>query len=290
MVLKKRDKRDDFTMEDNAGLNFILDGVVKQGSIPDQLNTGSGMAAYEVLRIIRGVPLFYQDHYDRMKSTFGSIGSQLEMTAQQLKRDIKLLLVTNGTDICNVKVVVFEKDGNQRQLLYISKSYYPSEEEADTGVKTGLFQRERNNPNAKLLNHEYKAAVNAKITEGGYFEVILVDSAGRITEGSKSNMFLVKNSNIFTAPGDFVLKGITRKYVFEACRNAGYEVIEQFVDADRLSQVDGAFLSGTSIKVLPIARIDNITLKSSANPVVAAVRREYNQLIEKYIDENVKIC
>lgn len=276
-------------MEDHTGHYFILNGVTKEALIPVQLDTVSGKAAYEVLRIIRGVPLFYQDHYDRMKGTFGAIGRPLEMTAVQLKKDIKKLLASNKTDNCNVKVVVFEEEGNQRQLVYISKSYYPSEEEADAGVKTGLFQLERCNPNAKLLNQAYKDAVNAKIHEGGYFEVILVDSAGRITEGSRSNTFLVKDSNIFTAPGGFVLQGITRKYVFEACRNAGFEVIEQFVDADSLPQVDGAFLSGTSIKVLPIATIDNITLNSSANPVVAAVRREYNKLLEKYIDENVKI-
>lgn len=276
-------------MEDHAGHYFILNGATKEASIPVRLDTVSGKAAYEVLRIIRGVPLFYQDHYDRMKGTFGAIGHPLEMTAEQLRKDIMKLLAANKTDNCNVKVVVFEEEGNQRQLVYISKSYYPSEEEADAGVKTRLFQLERRNPNAKLLNQAYKDAVNAKIHEGGYFEVILVDSAGRITEGSRSNTFLVKDSNIFTAPGGFVLQGITRKYVFKACRNAGFEVIEQFVDADSLSQVDGAFLSGTSIKVLPIATIDNITLNSSANPVVAAVRREYNKLLEKYIDENVKI-
>lgn len=276
-------------MEDLTGRCLILDGSVTETSIPVQVDTASGKTAYEVLRIIKGVPLFYQDHYDRMKGTFEAIGRPLEMTAGQLKEDIKNLLAANKTDICNVKVVVFDEDNKQKQLVYISKSYYPSEEEADAGIKTGLFQIERHNPNAKIINQAYKDAVNAKIQKGGYFEVILVDSLGRVTEGSKSNAFFVKDGGIFTAPGEFVLKGITRKYVFEACRNAGFKVIEQFVEADSLSRVDGAFLSGTSIKVLPIKSIDNITLNSSANPVVAEVRREYNKLLEKYINENIGI-
>lgn len=276
-------------MEDNAGFYYVLNGGVQESSNPLRVDTASGKAAYEVLRVIKGVPLFYQDHYDRMKGTFEAIGRPLEMSAGLLKEYIKKLLTANQTNSCNVKVVVFEKEGELKQLAYISKSYYPSEEEADAGVKTGLFQMERKNPNAKLLNQTYKDAVYAKINAGGYFEVLLVDSSGRITEGSKSNTFFVKNDKIHTAPGESVLKGITRKYVFEACRNAGFEVIEQFVDANSLSQIDGAFLSGTSIKVLPIATIDNITLNSSVNPVVSAVRREYNRLLEKYIDENVNI-
>lgn len=276
-------------MEDHAGFYLILDGSVNEASIPFQVDTASGKAAYEVLRVIRGVPLFFEDHYNRMNGTFGAIGKPLEMTVGQLRENIKKLLAANKTDSCNVKVVVFDEGGKQRQLLYVSKSYYPSEKETDIGVKTGLFHIERQNPNAKLLNQNYKDAVSTKIREGGYFEVILVDSSGRVTEGSRSNTFFVKAGNIFTAPGGYVLKGITRKYVIDACRNAGFEVIEQFVDADSLSQVDGAFLSGTSIKVLPIATIDSITLDSSANPVIAAVRREYNKLLEKYIDENVKL-
>jgi len=276
-------------MEDQAGRYYILDGAVREASEPVRVETASGRTAYEVIRIIRGVPLFYQDHYDRIKATFKSIGLPLEMDAGQLTDDMKKLLKVNGLSNCNVKAVLFDEAGKQRKLIYISRSYYPSEEEASRGVKAGLFRIERQNPNAKLINQTYKDAVNKKIQEGGYFEVLLVDSLGRITEGSKSNAFFVKGNKIFTAPGQFVLKGITRKYVFEACKSAGFEVVEEFIGADSLVQADGAFFSGTSIKVLPIRTIDEIILNSSENAVVSAVRREYDRLLEKYIEEYVKI-
>lgn len=274
-------------MEDNAGFYLNFNGVIQEASIPIKMDTSSGKAAYEVLRIIKGVPLFYQEHYDRMDKTYRSIGQSLKLSAGQLKDNIKELLIANKNDSCNVKVVVFHEDGEQRQLVYICKSHYPSEHEIEAGVRTGLFRIVRQNPNAKLINQAYKDAVNAKMLEGGYFEVILTDSADRLTEGSRSNLFIVKGENIVTAPGDFVLKGITRRYVFEACRNAGFEVTEQFVCADGLSDMDGAFLSGTSIKVLPVSKIDNIDLNSSVNPVITAVRLEYDKLLEKYIDDNV---
>ena len=274
-------------MEDNAGKFYVLDDALKDASDFIQVDTKSGRTAYEVIRIIKGVPLFYQDHFDRMKGTFEAIDRPLEMDAGQLKKAMKKLLQANEEENCNVKVVVFDEKGQQRKLAYISRSHYPSEEEANKGVKAGLFKIERQNPNAKLINQAYKDAVNAKIKEGGYFEVLLEDNLGRITEGSKSNAFFVKGNSIFTAPGQFVLKGITRKYVFEACKNAGFEVVENFIDAESLCQVEGAFFSGTSIKVLPIKTIGNNTINSSANPVVAAVRREYDQLLEKYIEEYV---
>lgn len=275
-------------MDDNSGQYFMIGEEIREASEMPDVDMASGKTAYEVLRIIDGVPLFYLDHYERMKSTIEAVGRTLDIGAARLQENIKKLLSANGLINCNVKIIAYEEHGKQRYIAYNSKSYYPSEAEADIGVRTGLLQIERQNPNAKLLNKAYKDAVSSKIKECGYFEVILVDSSGRITEGSKSNAFFVKGRTVCTAPGEAVLKGITRKYVIEACRNAGFEVIEQFVEAKDIAGVDGAFLSGTSIKVLPVKLIDGVELNSPGNPVVAAVRREYNEILEKYIENNVK--
>ncbi len=278
-------------MEDNAGKYVVYNGMIKEYSdeIGYDLARISGKAAYEVIRIINRVPLFFEDHYNRLKGTFDAMGKQLNMTYSQLGENIHILLDKSGEINCNVKVVIFDEEAGQQQFVYISKSYYPTEKDADVGVKTGIFMIERSNPNAKILNKSYKDAVSQRIADGGFFEVILADNKGRLTEGSKSNLFFVKGGRILTAPGEYVLRGITRKYVFEACYNAGCEVVEEFIAADEISLIEGAFLSGTSIKVLPIKSIDQLELNSSSNAVIYAVRREYNTILEKYIEEHVKI-
>ncbi len=288
-------------MKDNSGKYIVLDGMVKDASDVVSVDSISGRTAYEVLRIIRGVPLFFEDHYERLKGTINAIviSSAIEpdrstdndyiINANQMKENIMKLLAANEADMCNVKIVISEIGGLVRQMIYISKSHYPTQEEIDTGVKTGLLRIERHNPNAKVLNQGYMDAVSAKMKEDIYYELLLVDSSGRITEGSKSNAFFVRDGSVYTAPGEYVLKGITRKYVFEACERAGYQVFEQFVDANDLSDVEAAFLSGTSIKVLPISTVDHIELNSSVNPVIAAIRREYDSLLEKYIEINGKL-
>lgn len=282
--------RDDI-MEDNAGKYVVHNGVVKEWAELDNIDSQklTGRAAYEVVRIIDGVPLFCEDHYERLKSTFKAIGTHLDLTESQLADNIRKLLNKSGNRNCNVKVVILNKTRSQEQLIYISKSYYPTETEFSSGVRTGLLQIERKNPNAKIFNKAYKDAVEKKLLEGGFFEVILVDNEGRITEGSKSNLFVIKNGKIVTAPGEFVLKGITRKYVFEACRNAGFDVEEEFVGADEIDEIEGCFLSGTSIKVLPVRSIDDIALNSADNPVISAIRQEYDKILGEYIEMHVKL-
>lgn len=278
-------------MEDNAGRYVIHNGIIKESSEVSYIDSQkmSGRAAYEVIRIIDGVPLFFEDHYDRLKSTFKTVGKHLDLSDSQLADDIKKLLGKSGRINCNVKTVIFDENQRQEWVVYISKSYYPTEAEYSSGVRTGLLQIERENPNAKILNKAYKDSVEKKIREGGYFEVILVDSEGRITEGSKSNLFFIKSGRIVTAPGESVLKGITRKYVFKACRNAGFDVEEEFVRSDEIGAVDGCFLSGTSIKVLPVRSIDGIVLDSANKPVITAVMREYDRIIREYIERHVNL-
>ncbi len=276
-------------MVDNIGLFVLSNGSLTEADYIENNGFGAGTVVYEVMRIIRGVPLFYMDHFNRMKHSVNAVGRELFVTSEQLREDIKKLLSVNKTDCCNVKVLVLGNGGTEERLVYISKSYYPTQAQVDAGVKTGLFQIERQNPNAKILNKSYKEAVENRIKEGSFFEVLLSDSQGRITEGSKSNVFFVKDGCVLTAPGEYVLKGITRQYVLEACRNAGFEVIEKFVEVGSLDKVDAAFLSGTSIKVLPIKTVDALVLDSSKNRIVSAVRREYDRILEKYVEENVNI-
>lgn len=278
-------------MDDNAGLYLIHNGTLKEYT--DEVGRGidqiTGRAAYEIIRIIDGVPLFFRDHYDRLAGTLSNVGRKLDMSFAQMSENIHMLLEKTGEENCNIKVSVFYEAGSRHQLTYISKSYYPSEEETNAGVKTGLLRLERENPNTKIINKAYKEAVTQKIEEDGLFEVLLVDGRGRLTEGSRSNLFFVRDKKVLTAPGESVLRGITRKYVIEACLNAGFEVIEQFVEEDEVGQSDGAFLSGTSIKVLPIRSVDGLELRSPQNSVIAAVRREYDEILKKYIDKHVKI-
>jgi branched-chain amino acid aminotransferase len=74
----------------------------------------------------------------------------------------------------------------------------------------------------------------------------------------------------------------------KACSMAGYNVIEEFVGEKELSKIEGAFLSGTSIKVLPIASIEGMAYSPDV-PAVNAIRKEYDRLVKKYIEKNVNI-
>ena len=96
---------------------------------------------------------------------------------------------------------------------------------AGAGVRGGLNvvtagtpipQRESLSPRVKSLN--YLAHILAKIEgiHAGADEVLMLDSAGAVAEGSGQNLFVVKNGQLRTPPPYAgILKGVTRDIVIE---------------------------------------------------------------------------
>lgn len=282
--------------QDNIGQYAIVDGLIlESASIKETEPDQEATLVYEVIRLIDGVPLFFEEHYARMQasvqavldSTYGSDSQSPGMIEESALLDqIQSLAKANGLTHCNVKFIDEIVHGRQSITGYISKSYYPSMEEVGKGVPTGLLYLERENPNLKILVQAYKDKVNHLKAEQGYYEVLLVDRQDYLTEGSASNLFFVIDQKIWTAPGHTVLKGITRSHVIEACQNAGFEVVEELVSVKDLDQIQGLFLSGTSPKVLPISSIDGKAYPSAQLPAIQAIREEYDRILAHYIQSH----
>lgn len=270
-------------MIDNVGAMYITNDSIEPVEKMPGFAMGNARNVYEVVRIIRGIPLFFEDHYLRLKNSLDLLGEEIKLSQRELKKQMEKLVSANRLKDCNVRLVVYLSGEEQNYIMYISKSYYPGNEEIEKGVKTSLLQLERENPNIKIGNEEYKELVARKIKEKDVFEVLLVNETGKITEGSKSNVFFVNGSRVFTTPGEYVLKGVTRQKIILVCKMLELELIETLISVDSLKDIEGAFLSGTSIKALPIADIDRHSYNSGAHPTITAIIEQYNKLIEDYI-------
>jgi len=271
---------------DNKGRFFIFNSKVEAAQKLEQIRAGMGNAVYEVIRIIDGVPLFLEDHYIRLTGSLSLLGFGVSITVDGLREQIDTLVCANEEHNCNIKIIVYAGHPSNQYLLYVSSSYYPTCEEIEKGVKVSLFEWERNSPNIKLLNKNYKDEVGKYMQDTGSFEALLVNTEGKITEGSRSNAFFVKGCKVYTAPGEYVLKGVTRKYVIDTCMKLGMEVVETLADIHLLDKFEGLFISGTSIKVLPVYDVGGHQYKSGTHPSIVSVRDQFNKLIDDYIMEH----
>lgn len=241
---------------------------------------------YEVIRIIGGIPVFLEDHLDRLYHSARLTGMGQLPDPVLLTEMIKEYVSTQKLITGNIKLSFSYNDLSTEpkfELNFITH-YYPIQKEYTKGVKVGLLYADRPIPQAKVQNSGIRDLANKVIMDNNLFEVLLIDSEGNITEGSRSNVFFIKNEILYSAPTDKILQGITRIKVLQLCENAGIRVIETAIPANTLVQYEAAFLTGTSSKVLPISSIDQVVYKTDL-ALLIKLQHLYDQLIENYLLE-----
>jgi len=257
---------------------YICDGVISSKEFSEELVTSKGVTLYEVIRVIKGVPLFIEEHLERLESSAKLTNITLKYDNLEIKRQIKLLIEKNKVLEGNVKII-FNHDDKDNFYAYFIKHKYPTEEMYIKGVETILYHGERETPNAKVINKTFRKKVDERIAAAGVFEAILVDDNGNITEGSKSNIFMVKGKGIITAPIKDVLPGVTRNIIIKLVKSLNFNVIEKNINYKDIFKMDAVFITGTSPKVLPISKIDETNFISTKNAIVIKIISEYDNLI-----------
>ncbi|WML35522.1 aminotransferase class IV [Clostridium sp. OS1-26] len=261
---------------------YIYNNEIKACEQFDDNLLKGGKSLYEVIRIIDGKPLFLHKHLTRLENSSNITNLQIWFSKDEIKNKIFELIESNKIDIGNVKIV-FKFDNVNSFFAYFVRHHYPRDEDYKNGVKTVLYHGERENPNAKIININFRAAVDKEVKEKNAYEAILVNKKGYITEGSKSNIFMIKGNNVITAPLVDVLPGITRAVIMELCTEIGFQVSEKNVHYSDVKDLEGMFISGTSPKVLPISRVDDIEFNSVNNKAILEIMKKYNEVVQEDI-------
>ena len=103
-----------------------------------------------------------------------------------------------------------------------------------------------------------------------------------ITEGSRSNIFFLRDGILTTAPDEKVLNGITRKYILDICRENAIKVVFRCIPAGSIREYDAVFMTGTSPMVLPFCCIGEVNFRVDF-PLIEKLRRLYLEKAEESI-------
>jgi branched-chain amino acid aminotransferase len=270
---------DDFYFD---GTGFRTSGLLDAGTFQEG-------DFYEVLRVMDGICLFVTDHLNRLRESVTLSGlTQLPDTARI--RDIIVQLISlNKLEAGNIKLVWKAQPGGEQALYAFCIPFsYPGRELYVTGVPTALYKARRLNPNVKRLVPSFQDSLQRFIAEKNVYEALLADEQDRILEGSRSNVFFIRDAAVFTAPGDRVLKGITRMKVIDLCNNLNICLIENAVSINHLIGMEGVFITGTSPKILPVCRIDDREYRTG-HPLLNKLITGYDSLIREEIERQGRL-
>ncbi len=273
-------------MIDCKGTYFIKDGHLFPVDMAEVLPTDA-ILIYEVTRVIHGVCLFMEDHYNRLVNSARLAGIPLKMTEGAFADEIQTLIQANEIATGNLKILVQYGNGKEGAFFYLIQHAYPTPEDYLFGVKTDFLLAERNLPHAKSVQQRLRDEANSAIRGSSLFEVILVNSEKQILEGSRTNIFFVKGTEFYTPPTEFVLPGITRQKVMECLAELKFPCVEKSIIMNEIASYDAVFLTGTSPKVLPVLSIGKQKFEIQHQPV-RQLMNAYDEKIEAYIKNRAR--
>ena len=255
---------------------YIVDyKIVKTGN--NEMVSPEG-EIYEVIRISDGIPLFIKDHILRFFNSARLAGLTIRLKAGEIEKQINRLIIANGVTYGNIRFSFSE----EFRAFFIPHKY-PSENDYLTGVECGLLFTERKNPHAKTVIENVRGSADNILKEGKYYEVLLVNPENHVTEGSRSNVFFVKDNRFFTPSSSDVLPGTTRKRVISLIRESGWTLNEIKISTADLSLFEAAFITGTSPKVLPIRKIENHSFDTN-HALLRELMKKYDGLVTEYLN------
>ena len=108
-----------------------------------------------------------------------------------------------------------------------------------------------------------------------------------MTEGTTSNSFIVSKENIiYTHPkNEFILGGVTRDTVIQIANENGLKVVESSFSCESIKSCKEAFLTSTTVGVLPVTNIDKrIVSEGKIGKITKNLMKLYNQHLSKQLN------
>jgi len=225
-----------------------------------------GDGVYELIRTYHGTIFHLQEHIRRLYKSLEKIEISINETPSQLERIVQTGVEKSGYK--ETKIYIQVTRGAAPRLHAFPKSVRPTlvmtfreldklSPKVNKGVEIISVEDIRWGwCNVKSLNLLPNLLARERAVKSGAFEAIFV--RGRfVWEGTGSNLFAVFGKKVVTPPiGPYLLSGITREVVLALGKKMGLKMVEAKITLDALYRADEIFLTGTTVEVLSVLRLN----------------------------------
>lgn len=269
-----------------------------------------GDSVYEVFRTYDGVPLFWEEHFDRMEQSARLIHMPIAQSRDELLAEIRRAVAEAGggpTEDGSGEVYVrwhisrgvgpidLYPDPKLRTSFMILVKPVPQwkQEHFEVGLRLAVTEVRRNStdalsPNIKSGNYLNNILGLAEAVELGADDCLMLNAAGHVTESSNSNVFFVREGRVQT-PADAVgnLRGITGSALRKLGEQGGWPIDEVEISVEELASMDEAFVTSATREVMPVAAIrlpggDWRELPAGGGPMTRKVAQAYKDHVQAY--------
>jgi D-alanine transaminase len=231
-----------------------------------------GDAVYDVFKFTGKRPVFLADHYRRMERGLREIEIRSPWDESRFAAIMSELIARTAFDDGTVYVQVsrgeserihfYREDLEPTVVAYSRIFTFPDAARKERGIRLITTADLRwGRCDVKSVNLLANTLAKKKAQRAGADEVLFVDG-GVVREGGSSSFFGVRGGVVITHPLDeHILPGVVRERVVSLARAGGFRVDERPLPESELFDVDEAFITSTTMGVMPVTAIDGRTLR-----------------------------
>ncbi len=105
---------------------------------------------------------------------------------------------------------------------------------------------------------------------------------GFVTEGSHTNVHIVKDGTLFTHPTDqYILPGVTRGYLLSIAKQAGIPVTERAFTVEELKAADEILISSSTLGVRRAITLDGVPVGGRDERTLETVWTAYERIFQE---------
>jgi branched-chain amino acid aminotransferase len=253
-----------------------------------------GAGLFETMRSYNGIVFELDSHLDRLFASAKALSINNPYDKKYFADAVYSVLKANSLTDARLRLTLTDgpmgqADENRKPTVIIAATKlqpYPAEY-YKKGVLV-ILSPFRQNPAGPLCGHKttsyYSRLICLNIAhQKNAAEALWFTTDNRLAEGCISNVFLVKNSVLYTPLTTTpVLPGVARKTVFEIASKNSIKVSEKDLSIDDLLNADEVFLTNVIMQVMPVVGIEKHTV---GNGKVGQTTEKLRNLFEEFVKE-----
>ena len=256
-----------------------------------------GAGLFETMRANNGVVFALKDHLDRLFFSAGKLAINNTYSKEQITDAIYNVLDANKLKDARLRLtltsgsVSMAKQEPKSTLVITATKLEPYPAEFyKNGVMVILcpYRQNPDDPTCGYKTTNYFARLKALDFARAHraTEAIWFTTDNRLAEGCISNVFLVKDSVLYTpALNTPVLAGVARKTVCQLVVKNSIGFVEKNLDIDDLLGADEVFLTNVIMKILPVSRIEKHIIGEGKT---GAMTEKVQKLFDEFVKENCR--
>jgi len=258
-----------------------------------------GAGLFETMRSHNGVVFALADHLDRLFVSAEVLSINNPYDREYVAEAINKVLSANKLTDARLRLTLTngpmtESEQRRKSTLLITaakfRSYPPEYYKKGVMVVLCPFRQNPIDPVSGRKTTSYFSRMIAlnlahqkRAAEALWFTV-----DNRLAEGCISNVFLVKDSKLYTPPVKTpVLPGVARKTVCQLASQNSIELIEKDLTIDEVLAAEEIFLTNVIMQVMPINKVEKHTVGDSlVGPVTKKMQTCFDQLVKSECGKN----